>query len=189
MGDLGHPRLPSGPGSAFAVGHPDPRPRTASIATRWYGEFVTWVPRAFRRTARPEVSGCIVVAVVQTVSPGRRDLIWCAGWCAVLAAGTGAAAVLLMSHNFAQRSQVVTDPQGHAEQLAAWRGAAILAYSSGSEVGHVCAVAYEVLAILGYVLGRTNHARAAFAAMFVLAITAPFSHIYATFFLINGALS
>jgi hypothetical protein len=101
-----------------------------------------------------------MVAVVQTVSPGRRDLIWCAGWCAVLAAGTGAAAVLLMSHNFAQRSQVVTDPQGHAEQLAAWRGAAILAYSSGSEVGHVCAVAYEVLAILGYVLGRTNHARA-----------------------------
>jgi hypothetical protein len=207
-----------------------------------------------------------MVRMAQTVSRSRRDWWYAAGFGA-LAAGTGVAAVLLMSRSIALGWIALTDPQSHAERVAAWRCAATTGYTAGSGVGFACSLlagqllaaragaigavsmwrtglgaavsagaglalvnllmtwwaasselarlaalvaaggaagppaafdpglrhhryvivaialvvaAYLVFAVLGYVLGRTRKIRTAFVILFVLALTAPYSHIYLT---------
>ncbi|TDD71121.1 hypothetical protein [Actinomadura rubrisoli] len=58
----------------------------------------------------------------------------------MLVAGTGVAAVTMLSRSIDQGLEVWPDAQMDTQMVAAWRGAAILAYTSGSEVGHVCAL-------------------------------------------------
>ncbi|RFS83403.1 hypothetical protein D0T12_20325 [Actinomadura spongiicola] len=59
---------------------------------------------------------------------------------------TGFSAVLLFEFSVDLGLDFVTDPQDDRQRLAAWRGAAVLAYTSGSEVGQVCAVIAGALA-------------------------------------------
>ncbi|RKS70873.1 hypothetical protein BZB76_5353 [Actinomadura pelletieri DSM 43383] len=60
---------------------------------------------------------------------------------------TGFAAVVLFDFSVDVGLDLVTDPQDDRQRLAAWRGAAVLAYTSGSEVGQVCAVIAGALAV------------------------------------------
>lgn len=83
---------------------------------------------------------CSMMSMAQTTVPRRRGWTWYAAGVAVLAVGTGIAAAMLLSRNISLGSDVWFDPQDHPQRVASWRGAAILAYTSGSEVGHAFAV-------------------------------------------------
>jgi hypothetical protein len=78
--------------------------------------------------------------MAQTALLNRRDWRWYAAGYAVLVAATGVAAAVLLTRNIALGREAFVDPQDAPQRLAAWRGSAVLAYTSGSEVGHACAL-------------------------------------------------
>ncbi|MEW9549508.1 hypothetical protein [Nonomuraea sp. NPDC050783] len=63
----------------------------------------------------------------------------------ILTAMTAVAAAVLVVPNAQLGQDTVTDPQWTGEYVAEWRRAAALAYTSGSAVGHVCALFAGVL--------------------------------------------
>ncbi|MEO3797201.1 hypothetical protein ABGB14_43965 [Nonomuraea sp. B10E15] len=58
----------------------------------------------------------------------------------VLMAVTAVAAAALVVPNILVGGDTVTDPQWAGQYVAEWRRRAVLAYTSGSAVGHVCAL-------------------------------------------------
>lgn len=81
-----------------------------------------------------------MTGMAQLLRQGRLAWAWCTAVYAVLVAGTAVAAVTLLSRSIDQGLEVWPDAQMDTQMVAAWRGAATLAYTSGSEVGHVCAL-------------------------------------------------
>ncbi|MEV4289280.1 hypothetical protein AB0K40_27545 [Nonomuraea bangladeshensis] len=67
-------------------------------------------------------------------------------WYAALIAVTGSAAVLLAALNLDVGQSMWPDAQPDDQVVAKWRTAAALAYTSGSAVGHVCALVAGLLA-------------------------------------------
>ncbi|WP_329428408.1 hypothetical protein OG339_03330 [Streptosporangium sp. NBC_01495] len=57
-----------------------------------------------------------------------------------LLAVTAGAAALLVAPNLQLGNALVTDPQSPGQYVEEWRNEAVLAYTSGSAVGHVCAL-------------------------------------------------
>ncbi|MFI0405948.1 hypothetical protein [Actinomadura sp. 3N508] len=81
-----------------------------------------------------------------------------------LIAGTGVASLMLLSHSLNVGLDVWHDAQSDPQFLAAWRGAAVSGYTSGSGVGHICALLAGLLvAHAGAAAGRGKRIGAAVA--------------------------
>ncbi|MUN39380.1 hypothetical protein [Actinomadura litoris] len=91
--------------------------------------------------------------MVKILQRGPHVWLWCATIYALLVAATAVAAVTMLSRSIEQGLEVWPDAQSETQMVAAWRGAAILAYTSGSEVGHVCAL------LAGLLVARTAAVR------------------------------
>ncbi|MBT2212395.1 hypothetical protein [Actinomadura sp. NEAU-AAG7] len=91
--------------------------------------------------------------MVKILQRGPHVWLWCATIYVLLVAATAVAAVTMLSRSIEQGLEVWPDAQSETQMVAAWRGAAILAYTSGSEVGHVCAL------LAGLLVARTAAVR------------------------------
>ncbi|WP_242889860.1 hypothetical protein [Actinomadura litoris] len=87
--------------------------------------------------------------MVKILRRGPHVWLWCTTVYALLVAATAVAAVTMLSRSIEQGLEVWPDAQSDTQMVAAWRGAAVLAYTSGSEVGHVCAL------LAGLLVART----------------------------------
>ncbi|MFI0350022.1 hypothetical protein [Actinomadura sp. 9N407] len=76
----------------------------------------------------------------------RRSAVWHVLGYVSLVAVTGAAAVVLLPLSVYLGDDWFYDPQDDTERLAAWRGAAVMGVTAGSEVGYLCALVAGMLA-------------------------------------------
>ncbi|TDD00519.1 hypothetical protein E1292_28590 [Nonomuraea deserti] len=84
--------------------------------------------------------------VTRTLSISWWGKTWYVAAYAALIAVTGSAAVLLVALNIDVGRSMWPDAQPDDQVVAKWRTAAVLAYTSGSAVGHVCALLAGLLA-------------------------------------------
>lgn len=84
--------------------------------------------------------------VTQTSSTSRWGKTWYVAAYVALIALTGNAAVLLVALNLDVGQSMWPDAQPDDQVVAKWRTAAVLAYTSGSAVGHMCALPAGLLA-------------------------------------------
>ncbi|WP_433465519.1 hypothetical protein [Spirillospora sp. CA-128828] len=88
-----------------------------------------------------------MIGMMQSLPRDRLAWTWLAAVYTALIAGTAIATLALLSRNVDLGQELWPDAQTGPQAVYAWRGGAILGYTSGSEVGHICALLAGLLAV------------------------------------------